>query len=189
MNRLSLLLLPPLAAALCAFAVHAQEAKKPESGAAQEAPKPAAAPAQEAQKPEPGPGQEPDPKILEQIFACVAEGLTEDWNKTWFVVTEIERSVDGRSRNFEAKFFFATSMEDNKGKPLTPCGAQSVLEGVGALNSYLPFEQRRWTEAVFTFTRDGKYDVKYDYTPRKPVPAKPAAKPAAKKAAPKPAPQ
>lgn len=177
-----LLLLPPLAAALCAFAVHAQETKKPEPGAAQEAPKPAPGPAQEAQTPEPGPGQELDAKILEQIFACIAEGLTEDWKKTWFVITEIERSADGRSRNFEANFFLATSMEDNKGKPLTPCGPDRVLEGVGALNSYLPFEQRRWTEAIFTFTRDGKFDAKYDFTPRQPAAVKPAPTPAVKKA-------
>lgn len=181
MKHLRLLLLPPLAAALCVFAIHAQETKKPEPGPAQEAPIPAPGPAQEAQKPERGPGQEPDPEILEQIFACIAEGLTRDWKKTWFVITELERSADGNSRNFEANFFAATSLKDRKGRPLRPCGAERVLEGVGALNSYLPEGQRRWTGATFSFTRDGKFEAKYDYTPRKPAADKRAAKTAAKK--------
>lgn len=174
---------PPLfalfAAALFAVSVHAQDGKSP---AAQ--PQSGTAPAQEAAKPAPGPGQEPDPRIYDDMFACLAEGLPEDWRKAWFTIDELDRSEMGSVRNYEAKFFFATDASDAKGKPLRTCGAERVLQGVGALNDYLPESQRRWTGAIFSFTRDGKFEAKYDYTPRKPAPVKPAAKPAAKKTAP-----
>ena len=174
--RFRLPLLAPLAVALFAFTAHAQDTTKP----AAEPEKPAAAaPASEPAKPEPGPGREPDPKIVEGIFGCVAEGLPEGWKKAWFVVRQTGRSKDGKTRSFAADFFYATDLKERKGKPLKPCGPEKILEGVGALNDYLPDGQRSWTGATFTFLRDGKYDVHYDYTPLKP---KPAAKPAAKKA-------
>ena len=184
-------LLPPLAVALCAFSAYAQDPQKP----AAEAEKPAAEaekPAAEAAKPEPAPGpkpgDEPDPKILEGIFACISEGLPEGWKKAWFVIRETARNKDGSARSYAADFFYATNVNDRKGRPLKPCGPERVLEGVGALNDYLPDGQRRWTGATFTFLSDGKYDVKYDYTPPKPAAAKPAAKPVAKPAVKKPDP-
>jgi hypothetical protein len=158
-----------------AFAAHAQEAKKPEAAAD----KPAAAAQEPAAKPAPGPGQTPDPQILENIMACLAEGLTQDWKKAWFVIKETDRNEAERTRQFEGDFFYATSLKDRKGKRLQTCGPEKIIQGVSDLNDYLTPEQQRWTSAVFTFTRDdGKYDVKYDYMPFKP---KPAAKPAAKK--------
>ena len=158
-----------------------------------------AAQAQGAAKPEPSPGQPPDPKILEGVFACLAQGLPPDWKKAWFVIDEVGRSDEGTKRHFEANFFYAMSVDDVRGSPLTPCGAERVLEGVSALNAYLPEQQRRWTGATFSFTSEGRYDVKYDYSVRgsvmfKPAatepaaetPAQPAARPAAKPAARKP---
>jgi hypothetical protein len=168
MKRLCPPLFALLLAALCTSAVHAQDAQNP-----------AAPPAVEAQKPKPG--DPADPQITEKMFNCLAPGLPKNWKKAWIVVNEIGRDEAGSSRNFEANFFFATSIKDSKGKKLTPCGADPVLEGVGALNDYLPENQRRWTGVTFTFTSDGKFDATYDYTPRKPAPAAPEpAKPAAK---------
>ena len=167
--------IPPLFAllfaALCASAVCAQVTPKP---------------AAEAQRPKPVPGQPADPKYIEDIFTCLAQGLPKDWKKTWFVIRQIGADASGSSREFEADFFVATDMIDAKGKPLVPCGSGPVLDGVIALNGYLLESQRRWTGATFTFTSEGKFDANYDYTVRKPAPAapesvKPAAKPAAKK--------
>ena len=167
-------------AALVACSAFAQGPAKP----AAEAQTPAA----EAEKADtatakavPASREEPDPKIVEDLFACIAEGLPQDWKKAWFVITETRRSKDGATRSYAADFFYAMNASDRKGKPLLPCGAEKILEGVGALNDYLPDGQRRWTRAIFTFLSDGKYDVKYDYTPRKPASSKPEAKPATKK--------
>ena len=142
-------------------------------------PKPAAA-SPEAVKP--GPGQEPDPKIIEGIMTCMAEGLPENWQKTWFVIRQIGVDPKDKSRKYEANFYFATQESDTKGERLQPCGAAKVLEGVSALNAYLPDNQKVWSGATFTFHRDGRYQANYDVTPFKPKPAaKPAAKPATKK--------
>jgi len=141
-----------------------------------------AAQSQDEKKPEPGPGQTPDPQIIEKIIDCLAEGLTPDWQKAWFVIKQTDRNAAEGTRQFEGDFFFATSTQDSKGKPLRTCGAERIVQGVSDLNDYLSKDKQDWTSATFTILRDGKYDVKYDYTPfeRKPA-ATPAAKPAAKK--------
>jgi hypothetical protein len=163
---------------MLAFAAHAQDAKKAEPTTD----KPAAGAEQNpAAKPAPGPGQTPDPQIIENMMTCMAAGLTPDWQRAWFVVKEIDRNEAEGARQFEADFYYATSAKDRKGKRLQTCGPEQVIKGVSDLNDYLTKEQQRWTSAVFTFTKaDGKYDVKYDYTPFKPKPEA-AAKPAAKK--------
>lgn len=160
-----------LACSLLAFAVHAQEAKKSEPATD----KPAAAAQDPAAKPPPGPGQTPDPQIIESIVTCLASGLTPDWKKAWFVIRETDRNTAEGTRQFEGDFFYATNIKDAKGKRLQTCGAEQIVKGVSDLNDYLTPAQQRWTSATFTFLRDGKYDVKYDYTPFKPKP-KPAAK-------------
>jgi hypothetical protein len=168
MNRLSLATLTLVT--LFAFAVHAQDPQKPEA-------KPAADAKQEPSAvPPPGPGQEPDPKIVEGIMSCLAEGLTEDWKRAWFVIRETGRDKTGKTRKYEGNFFFATDLKDRKGKRLQTCGPEKILEGVGRLNEYLPGNQQRWTGATFNFYRDGRYEVSYDFTPPKPAAAKPAAK-------------
>jgi hypothetical protein len=154
---------------MLAFAAHAQEPKKSDPAAD----KPAAGAAPDAAaKSAPGPGQTPDPQIIESIMSCLAEGLTKDWQKAWFVIKETDRNEAEGARQFEGDFFYATSVKDNKGRRLKTCGPEQIVKGVSDLNDYLTKDQQRWTSAVFTFTRaDGKYDVKYDYTPFKPKPA------------------
>jgi len=163
-----------LACSLLALPAQAQDPKKSEP--ADE--KPAAGATQETDRPQRAPGQTPDPKIIEGILHCLAEGLTQDWKKAWFVISEVDRNVLAGTRQFEGNFFFATSEKDRKGMRLQTCGAEKIIQGVSDLNDYLTKDQQRWTSATFTFLRDGNYDVKYDYTPFKP---KPAAKPTAKK--------
>ena len=160
-----------LACSLLAFAAHAQDEKKSEPAAD----KPAAAAQEPAAKPAAGPGQTPDPQIIEGILTCLAPGLTPDWKKAWFVIRETDRNVAEGTRQFEGDFFFATNIKDTRGKRLQTCGPETIIEGVSSLNDYLTAEQQRWTSATFVFLSDGKYDVKYDYTPFKPKP-KPAAK-------------
>jgi hypothetical protein len=142
-------------------------------------------PAAETKEPaKPGPGQEPDPAIIEGIMTCLAEGLTPEWFKTWFVIKELRRNEAGTARQFEGTFFVANKQGDDKGEPLQTCGPARIIEGVGALNAYLPESQQRWTAATFTFYRDGRYAANYDYTPVKAAAkssAKPAAKPVPKK--------
>jgi hypothetical protein len=168
MNRT--LLFAFVAGAFFVTAIQAQDAQKPEAKPAAEAKQEPGAPAA------PRPGDPPDPKIIEDFMSCLAVGLTEDWKKTWFVIRETGRDKTGKERSYEGNFFYATDDNDRKGKRLSICGPDKILEGVGKMNGYLPANQQRWSGATFSFYRDGRFEVAYDFTP-----PKPAAKPAAKK--------
>jgi len=140
--------------------------------------------AQDSQKP--APGKEPDPKIVEGMMQCLAEGLPEGWKKAWFVISETgRRSSDaaGTTRQFEAEYFYATDPNDAKGKAFKPCGTNPIVDGIISLNDYLQPSQKRWTGVTMTFMIDGSYSANYDYTEHKPAPAADPAKAPAKKAA------
>lgn len=108
------------------------------------------------------PPRTPDTKLIENIFACLAPGLPQDWAKTWIVVTELGDSP-GKVRKFEAKFFFATPSGSDQGEPLTPCNAQEIARQVYGLNDLLAPEKRNWRQAQLLITSEGRFELKYDY--------------------------
>ncbi len=137
---------------LCAlFAAAAQAQLKPPKEKPQAAAKAKAKPA----------AAKVDTKIIEQIFACLQPGLPQDWKKAWVVVTEL--ASDGTTRKFEAQFFYATAMADDKGEPLKPCDAEAVAKDVYRLNDSLKPEQRQWKAARLVITSEGDFELKYDY--------------------------
>ncbi len=143
--------------ALFAFAAQAQDPQKP----AAESAAPSA----------PDPGQD---KIIEKLMECLAEGLPQGWQRTWFTIAEIDRKsnlAEGTTRQFEGNFYYATDPNDTKGKALTPCGANRIVDGVLSLNDYLLPSQRRWTGVTMSFAIDGSYSAKYDYAAPKPATA------------------
>lgn len=170
MNRKNLIVFPALLlGALFTLAVQAQDSRKPA--------------AESAAASAPDPGQD---KVIEKLMECLAEGLPEGWQKAWFTITEIGRKsnlAEGTTRQFEGNFFYATDPNDAKGKPLTSCGANRIIDGVLSLNNFLLPSQRRWTGVTMNFAIDGSYSAKYDYAATKPAPAtsKATPKPAAKK--------
>jgi len=105
--------------------------------------------------------KQPDPKIIQEIYDCLAVGLPANWKKAWVVVTEVAES--GKERQFEGNFFYAMSAADKKGTPLLPCSAQQIAKGVVSLSAGLPAEQRRWKGVTLTYTSDGKFNLAYDY--------------------------
>jgi hypothetical protein len=142
-------------AVLCAVSLAAaaqaqvkQPKDKPQASAKAKAKKPAAA--------------QVDTQVIGQILACLQPGLPEDWKKAWVVVTELDS--DGRTRKFEAQFFYATSMADERGEPLKPCDAEAVAMDVYRLNDGLKPEQRQWKVARLVITSEGDFELKYDYT-------------------------
>ena len=105
---------------------------------------------------------EVDPKVVQEIFNCIAAGLPADWKRTWVVVTELGQ--EGGTRQFEAVFFYASTADDLVGRPLQPCDKQKVAQDVYSLNQFLPsYEKRQWKQATLTFKSDGSFDLKYDY--------------------------
>lgn len=149
------LLLAALAAALAAGA-HAQTGLKPP--AAKSAPKAAAKAKQKPAAVEENEGV----KAVEQIFTCIAAGLPREWRRAWVVVTELSGS--DKERSFEGKFYYSLDAEGGKPVDLVPCDAREAAQRVYALNDFLEPERRQWKVATLIFTRDGKFELKYDYT-------------------------
>ncbi len=100
-------------------------------------------------------------KAAQRIFECVAAGLPGDWRRAWAEVTEI--ATDGNERRFEGRFYYLPEAEGAEPVDLAPCDTREVAERIYALNDYLEPEQRRWQAATLIFTRDGKFELKYDY--------------------------
>lgn len=117
-----------------------------------------AAPSSVAAAKPPAPSGKPDPRLIENIFACLSPGLPNEWKKAWIVLAE-----PGPDRKLEAKFFFAVTTADDKGEAFVPCNAKAVADSVYGLNDLLAPEQRRWRAARLVITSDGDYELKYDY--------------------------
>ncbi len=127
-------------------------APPPSSVVAMAAPSPAAA------KPAVAAGR-PDPRLIENIFACFSPGLPNEWKKAWVVLNET-----GPDRTkLDAKFFYAVRDNDDKGEAFTPCNVRAVADSVYSLNDLLTPEQRRWGTARLLITNEGAYELKYDY--------------------------
>ena len=45
--------------------------------------------------------KQPDPKVVQEIFDCLAVGLPKDWKKAWVVMTEVADA--GKQRRIEGK--------------------------------------------------------------------------------------
>jgi len=106
----------------------------------------------------------PDRKIVSEVFACLKPGLPADWKKAWVVMTET-KNRDGE-REFDLKYFYAVAADDNTGLPMdASCSDEEVGKRIYGLNQNLSsFEQRQWVVAKLFFGKDGKFELKYDYT-------------------------
>jgi hypothetical protein len=143
------------ALALAAGLAQAQTAIKPPAAKAKA--KLAAA----VNKPAPAEEESEGVRAVREIFACLAAGLPEAWQRAWVVVTEL--AGDDKERSFEGKFHYSLDPDGVRGVPLVPCDAREAAARVYALNEFLEPEQRRWKVATLVFTRDGKFELKYDY--------------------------
>jgi hypothetical protein len=101
-------------------------------------------------------------RALQEIFACVAQGLPEGWKRAWVVVTEL--SGDGKERTFEGRFQVSMDATGDKRWNFVPCNTRDVAERVYRLNDFLEPEKRAWKVATLQFMSDGKFELKYDYT-------------------------
>jgi hypothetical protein len=97
-----------------------------------------------------------DPKIVEQIFSCLAPGLPSDWKKTWVVVTHSEPVAT-------SKFYFTTSYRDEDAEELVPCNAQEITRRITSLTAALPVDQQRWTTARLSIDSEGAFALNYAY--------------------------
>jgi hypothetical protein len=111
--------------------------------------------------------------VVQDIANCVLAGLPPDWTLAQVEVTELGRN--DKQREFEATY----SYKDGAGKaaPFSPCDPREPALNVYKLNGALEPAKRNWIRATLVFSKEGKFELQYDY-------AKDAAKDAAKPAGP-----
>jgi len=154
-------------AALCtALLAHpAWGQDKPAAATSKAVPKSATGSTKSRAAPQQGAAAEADsPGVMavEAIFACVAQGLPDGWQRAWVIVTELSESAKGRT--FEARYQVSLEGAGESRWNFVPCNARDVAERVYGLNDFLEPGKRQWKVATLLFTQDGKFELKYDYT-------------------------
>lgn len=118
-------------------------------------------------------------EVVQEIANCVLAGLPPEWALAQIEVREIGRSE--KQREFEAFY----SYQDGAGKaaPFTPCDPREPALNVYKLNAALEPAKRNWVRATLVLSKEGKFELQYDYTAKEAGAATaPAAKPAASEA-------
>jgi len=154
------LLICTIAAAFASSAVAQTGFKAPKPGAKPPATK---APAKQPAKPNTASADEAErSRIIERVFECLASGLPQDW---WRASVEIVEKGQAawNEHTFESRYSYLTDTERTKAQDLKPCDAKEVAELTFSLNQFLDPDKRRWKLARLTFSRDGSFELKYDY--------------------------
>jgi hypothetical protein len=97
-----------------------------------------------------------DPKMVEQIFSCLAPGLPSDWKRTWVVVSNAGAATT-------AKFYYSVTLRDDDAEELVPCNAQEITRRITGLTAALPVDQQGWTSARLSIDHEGEFALKYDF--------------------------
>ena len=136
---------------------------------------PAPAPAATTAAP-PGEKTKTVDEVVQDIANCVLGALPANWKLAQIEVRELSR-VDNK-REFEALYTY----QDITGKAakFVPCDPREPALNVYKLNGALEPEKRNWKRATLVLSKEGKFEVQYDYTEQD---AKPAAAADAKKSA------
>ena len=144
------------------------------------APVPAAAPAAGTASPAAERIQTAD-EVVQDIANCVLGALPPDWKLAQIEVRELGRT--DKQREFEAFY----SYQDSAGKAATfvPCDPREPALNVYKLNAALEPAKRNWKRATLVLSKEGKFELQYDYTASDAAkdarPAAPEAKKSAKK--------
>jgi hypothetical protein len=102
-------------------------------------------------------------KVVQDIANCVMAGLPPDWTMAQVDVREIARK--DKSREFEAIYSFLDG--EGKAGPFTPCDQKEPALNVYKLNGALDPAKRNWIRATLVFSKEGKFELQYDYAPTK----------------------
>lgn len=122
---------------------------------------PMGAPADPAKAAPPAEDKRSRNDVIEDIARCLLKGdVPQDWTRLQVEVIELGR--EGKERQFEAKYSYIGA--DGKSAPFAPCDPREAASDMYMLNRGLELEKRNWVKATLAVTRDGKFDLKYDYT-------------------------
>jgi hypothetical protein len=120
---------------------------------------PAAAPAAPAKPGSPAEEKPSAEAVVQEIANCVLAGLPPDWTLAQVEVNELGRT--DKQREFEAVY----SYKDGAGKAaaFSPCDPREPALNVYKLNGALDPAKRNWIRATLVFSKEGKFELQYDY--------------------------
>ena len=101
--------------------------------------------------------------VVQEIANCVMAGLPPDWTMAQVDVREIARK--DKNREFEAIYSYLDG--EGKAGPFTPCDQKEPALNVYKLNGALDPDKRNWIRATLVFSKEGKFELQYDYAPAK----------------------
>lgn len=97
--------------------------------------------------------------VIQDIANCVVGGLPPDWTLAQIEVREIGRSE--KEREFEAIYTYQD--KEGKGKTFVPCDKREPALNVYKLNGALEPAKRNWVRATLVLSKEGKFELQYDY--------------------------
>lgn len=97
--------------------------------------------------------------IIQEIAGCLVAGLPQDWTRAQIEVVEIGR--DGKARDFEAIYSYLGA--EGKGARFSPCDPREPALNLYKLNGALSPEKRDWIKATMIFSKEGAFELQYDY--------------------------
>lgn len=99
--------------------------------------------------------------VVQEIANCVLAGLPADWTMAQVDVREVSKEKGG---SFEAVYSYLDA--EGKAGPFTPCDQKQPALNVYKLNSALDPSKRNWVRATLVFSKEGKFELQYDYPPK-----------------------
>ncbi len=100
---------------------------------------------------------------LGEIAKCMVAGLPKDWREARM---DIELPSPGASTG-EVKYTFLRELAGGKFEIFSPCDKQAPARALVDLRKQQAPERAAWSSARFVLYRDGKFDLHYDYPPKK----------------------
>ncbi len=100
-------------------------------------------------------------KVVQDIANCVMAGLPADWTMAQIDVREVGRK--DKNREFEAIYSYLDG--EGKAAAFLPCDLKEPALNVYKLNGGLDPAKRNWIRATLVFSKEGKFELQYDYAP------------------------
>ena len=98
-------------------------------------------------------------EALTSIARCLIPGLPQDWYQATVVVTlDAPGSASG-----EGRYLFSRQFSRMESEPFTPCANLNPAKLLVEMRALQPSDRRGWNVARFMLSRDGKFDLTYDY--------------------------
>jgi hypothetical protein len=105
------------------------------------------------------PASEQETRLLGTIAQCLIEGLPSDWQRAQVTVELATPGVPGGA----VRYLFSRVLSRDQLETFVPCDERKPAQTLMEIRALQAPERKGWKTARFVLTRDGKFDLTYDY--------------------------